>query len=197
MTLKTKVGCQVFGGVLAVLVLSQAVQFYQTRRSNQKLAESSETLLQERELQNVKNIQTALDFGLSACLSRGDMDAFGRLVKLQKDVPGFIEYSLYDQLGHVTSSSDKVLLQRALEPELKTRLFAKPDRLVLVASNSFEIFKPEVATAKCLECHADFKAGTVCGVSHFRFSNDAAARLNTWPITNGKAFPPGYFSSGR
>jgi methyl-accepting chemotaxis protein len=179
MTLRTKVGCQVFGGLLAVLVLSQAVQFYQTRRSNQKLAEASETLLQERELQNVKNIQAALDFGLSACLARGEMDVFGRLVTLQKDVPGFVEFSLYDQKGCVASASDKVLLRRALEPELKTRLFAKPDRLVLVSSNSIDVFKPEVATAKCLECHEDFKAGSVCGVSHFRFSNDASARLNS------------------
>ena len=53
MTLKTKVGCQLFGGVLAVLVLSQAVQFFHARRANHKLGEASEALLQERELQNV------------------------------------------------------------------------------------------------------------------------------------------------
>ena len=166
------------GGVLAVLVVSQAVQFFQARRANHKLTGFSETLLQERELQNVKNIQAALDFGLSACLACGDMDVFGRLVSLQKDVPGFIEFSLYDIKGQVTFASDKASLRRALEPELKTRLFANPERLVRVSSNSFEVFKPEVATAKCLECHDDFKAGAVCGVSHFRFSNEASAQLS-------------------
>jgi|CZKM01.1.fsa_nt_gi hypothetical protein len=178
MTLKTKVGCQLFGGVLAVLVLSQAVQFFHARRANHKLGEASEALLQERELQNVKNIQAALDFGLSACLARGDMEVFGRLVTLQKGVPGFVEFSLYDQKGQFARSSDKASLRRPLEPELRTQLFAKPDRLVRVSSNSFEIFKPKVATAKCLQCHEDFKAGAVCGVSHFRFSNDASARLS-------------------
>ena len=178
MTLKTKVGCQLFGGVLAVLALSQAVQFYETRRSNRKLAESSEALLQERELQNVKNIQVALDFGLSACLARGDMDVFGRLSSLRKDVPGFVGFSLYDQKGQVAWSSEKGNLRHTLEPELKTQLLAGPDRLVRVCSNRFEVFKPEVATAKCLECHEDFKAGAVCGVSHYSFSNDASTRLS-------------------
>ena len=134
-------------------------------------------LLQERELQNVKNIHASLDFGLSECLERGDMGVFERLIKLQKDVPGFIEFSLYNQKGRVTDSSDNTQRGRTLDPQLQSQLFAKPERTVRTTGDRIEIFKPEIATAKCMECHEDFKAGTVCGVSYFRFSNDASTRL--------------------
>ena len=178
MTLKRRVGLNLLGGMLAVLVLAQIVQFRQARRCTERLAGASEALLQTRELQNVKNIHTALDAGLSDALSRGAMDVFTRLVSLQKQIPGFTEFSLYDQKGLVTDSSDTRARGRALAPDLKAELFANPQRLVRTNDAGIEIYKSEVATAKCLECHEDFKAGAVCGVSYFRFSNDVFLQLH-------------------
>jgi hypothetical protein len=83
MTLRSKIGLQLLVGTVAVLVLSQAVPLVQAKRSNRKLAGSSQGLLQERELQNVENIHAAVNFSITECLGRGDMDVFQRLVALQ------------------------------------------------------------------------------------------------------------------
>jgi hypothetical protein len=88
MTLKTQIGLKMLGGVTAVLVLSQAGQFIQTRRANHRMSAASGSLLQERELQNVRNIQASLHFGMADALARGDMEVFGRLVTLQKEEIG-------------------------------------------------------------------------------------------------------------
>jgi hypothetical protein len=177
MSLKAKVGLQLLSGLLAVLVISQAVQFFQAKRSNRKLTGSGETILQERELQNTRNIHDAVEFGLSECLARGDMQIFDRLVSLQKKMPDLIEFSLYNPDGKVTDSSTKSAKNRKLDPELRNQLFSKPDTLVLTSTNGIEIYKPQVATAKCLECHDDCKVGAVRGVTYFRFSNASSARL--------------------
>ncbi len=176
MKLQTKVGLQLLGGLMGVLAVSQAVQYVQAHRSNGRLAGSSQALLQERELQNVKNIHAAVDFSVSDCLGRGDMDVFPRLIKLQQTMPGFLEFSLYDEEGKISDSSLKSARGHKLEPQLKAVLYSKPDELLQTTSNGFEIYKPLIATAKCLECH-DAKVGDIRGVTYFHFSNEAASRL--------------------
>ncbi|MFO1478482.1 MAG: methyl-accepting chemotaxis protein [Verrucomicrobiota bacterium] len=177
MTLKAKVGLQLFGGLLAVMVLAQVVQYFQARHLNAQLTGSSESMLQERELQNVQNIHAAAEFGLSDCLARGDMEVFGRLITLQQRMPDFLEFSLYNPAGKVTDSSLREARGRQLAPALRQQLFSKPDTLVLQSTNGIEIYQPQVATAKCLECHDDCKVGDIRGVTYFRFSNKSAARL--------------------
>jgi methyl-accepting chemotaxis protein len=175
--LQTKIGLQLLGGLMAVLVLSQAAQYVQAHRSNRDLAGSSQALLQERELKNVKNIHAAVEFSVSDCLGRGDMEVFPRLIKLQQIMPGFLEFSLYDGEGKVSDSSLKSALKRQMEPQLKAELFSKSDTMVQTTTNGIEIYKPLIATAKCLECHDNCKIGSVRGVTYFRFSNDAASQL--------------------
>ena len=177
MNVRLKIGLQLSGGVLVVLALSQAVQLVQVRRSNARLAGSSEMLLNQRELQNVRNIHAALDFGLADSLARGDMEIFGKLSSLQHDLPGFTQFSLYDQNGAVALSSQKGIKGQPINPQLKGQLYSKPDRLVLATNGLIEVYKPELATAKCVECHETFKAGTICGVSYFSFTNNAKAAV--------------------
>jgi len=173
------------GGVLPVLVLTQAVQYWHAKRTTSTLTLSSRNLLEERELQNIKNIHAALDAGLSDALARGAMDIFGRLETLQREIPGFAEFSLFNAKGVVTDSSDKLARGRLLAPELRAQVLNSAQRVVLSGTNSIEIYKSEVATTKCLECHEDFKAGVVCGVSYFRFSNDSGKRLQAQMVEVG------------
>ena len=176
MKLQAKIGLQLIGGVIAVLVTSQAVEYLQAHRSNGKLAGSSQALLQEREIQNVKNIHAAVDFSVVDSLGRGDMDVFSRLIKLQQTMPGFIEFSLYDDDGKISDSSLKSARGRRMEPQLKAEAYSKPDAIFKTTTNGFEIYKPLVATAKCAECH-DCKIGAIRGVTYFQFSNEAARQL--------------------
>jgi len=177
MKLQAKVGLQLLGGLTAVLVLLQAVEYFQAHRSTRNLAGTSQALLQERELQNVKNIHAAVEFSVSDCLGRGDMDVFSRLIKLQQTMPGFVEFSLYDKEGKVSDSSLKSALGHQLEPRFKEQIISNPDGLLETTTNGIEIYRPLVATAKCLECHDDCKIGSIRGVTYFRFQNDAANQL--------------------
>jgi hypothetical protein len=77
----------------------------------------------------------------------------------------------------MTDSSTKPLPKRDLPPEVRARLFAGTDLLLLTNDNTIEIYKPLVANAKCLTCHDSYKSGAVCGATYFRFSNDTAAKL--------------------
>ena len=177
MKLQTKIGIQLLGGMVGVLLLAQVVPLIQAKRSNGQLAASSLGLLNGRELQNIQNIQTAVQFSVTDSLSRGDMEVFSRVAALQATMAGFVEFSLYNRDGKITDSSSKSSLGHKLEPELKTRLFASSALLVQTNANVIEIYKPLIAGQKCLECHDKFQAGAVCGATYFRFSNDAAAQL--------------------
>jgi hypothetical protein len=118
-----------------------------------------------------------VDFTVTDALARGDMGVFARLDSLQADLPGLAEFSLYDLSGKITDSSAKPLPKRILDPELKARLYSRPELLLLTNDSTLEIYKPLVATKKCLECHDDKQAGAICGATYFRFSNDTAAKL--------------------
>ena len=177
MKLQTKIGIQILGGMVALQLLTQAIPLIETKRSNGKLAGSSQGLLNERELQNVKNIHTAVDFGVTDSLGRGDMEVFARIAALQSSMPGLVEFSLFNLEGKITDSSRKSAMGRKLDPELKARLFSNPELLLQTNANGIEIYKPLVVSQKCLECHDKYKAGAVCGATYFRFANDSAARL--------------------
>lgn len=177
MTLGRKIGLELVVGMAALLVLSQAIEFVQGRKAHRALADSSRDLLQKRELQQVENFYAAVDHSLSAATARGDMDEWNQISKLQKHAPGFEEFSLFNREGKVSDSSDPRAKGRGLSPDLKTRLFTKPERLTLTSTNGIEIYNALVATAKCQECHDDQKVGEVVGVTYFRFSNDAVVQL--------------------
>jgi hypothetical protein len=177
MKLKNKVGTALLGGMISVLLVAQTATLIQARRSNSRFADTSRQLLNEHQLQNVKNFHTVVDFTVTDALARGDMGVFARLDSLQADLPGLAEFSLYDLSGKITDSSAKPLPKRILDPELKARLYSRPELLLLTNDSTLEIYKPLVATKKCLECHDDKQAGAICGATYFRFSNDTAAKL--------------------
>jgi hemerythrin-like metal-binding protein len=179
MTLKGRIGTQLLGGLLAVLVASQVVQYLQTRQSTGKLLASSQKLVGEESQRLVKNVQAALEFGIDEALARGDMEVFGRVLRLQKELPGLAEVSIYDSKGIVADSSEKAARRKEMDPSLKQTLFAKAESVVKTSPEFIEIYKPEIATAKCLECHEDYKEGKVCGVSYYKFSNAATERLSS------------------
>jgi len=178
MTLQKKLLLTLLGGLVVILPITQGIQFFHNRGTTRELAAASAQLTLERERQNIENIHTGINVAVKDFLARGDMSIFEQLVALQKQIPGFTEFSLYNQKGVVTDSSDKAAMKRLLAPELQRELFANGKKLVRSSDKSFDIYEPQIAHAKCLECHDDFKQDTVCGVTHFRFSNDAVAKLN-------------------
>ena len=177
MTLQKKLLLTLLGGLVVILPVTQGLQYLHNRGTTRELAASSAKLTLDRERQNIENIHTGINVAVKDFLARGDMTIFQRLVALQREIPGFTEFSLYDQKGLITHSSDKTALKRALAPNLQRELFASGKKLVQTSEKSFDIYEPQIAHAKCLECHDNFKKDAVCGVTYFRFSNDAVDRL--------------------
>jgi hypothetical protein len=141
------------------------------------MATAGGDLIKQTELQRVQTIHASLDFGLSYCISQGDMDVFGRLGTLQKSVPGFLEFSLFDRHGKVAYTSNEAAKNHPLSAEIQARLTGTKDRIVLQQPDAIEVYKPEIATSKCIECHKDFLPDSVCGTTYFKFSNAAAHAL--------------------
>jgi methyl-accepting chemotaxis protein len=188
MTLQKKLLLTLLGGLVVILPVTQGLQYFHNQGTTRELASVSAKLLLAREQQNIENIHTGINVAVKDFLARGDMDIFERLIALQHEIPGFTEFSLYDQKGIITYSSDKAALKRPLAPELQRELFAaNGKKLVRPSDKSFDIYEPQIATAKCLECHDDFKKDTVCGVTHFRFSNNAVDQLNAQFNTASRA----------
>ncbi len=178
MTLQKKLLLTLLGGLVFILPVTQGLQYYHNRGTTEELAAASAQLLLDREKRNIENIHTGINVAVTDFLARGDMSIFDRLVALQREIPGFSEFSLYDQKGIITYSSDKAAMKRTLAPDLQRELFTNPKKLVRPSEKSFDIYEPQIAHAKCMECHDDFKQDTVCGVTYFRFSNDAVSQLN-------------------
>ena len=179
MTMQRKLLLTLLGGLAIILPVTQGVQYYHTSSISDELAQASARLTLERERQNIENIHTGMNVAVKDFLERGDMSIFERLVALRKDVVGFSEFSLFDQKGVITYSSDRAALKRPLAADLQKELFTRPTKIVRTSEKAFEIYEPQIAHAKCMECHEDFKKDAVCGVTYFRFSNDAVERLNT------------------
>jgi hypothetical protein len=188
MTLQKKLLLTLLGGLVVILPVTQGLQYFHNQRTTRELASASEKLLLARERQNIENIHTGINVAVTDFLARGDMSIFERLIALQHEIPGFTEFSLYNQQGIITYSSDKASLKRPLAPDLQRELFtANAKKLVRPSDKSFDIYEPQIAYAKCMECHDDFKKDTVCGVTHFRFSNDAVSQLNAQFSTASRA----------
>ena len=177
MTLQKKLVLTILGGLGIVLPVTQALQYWHSRHSNHELADASVALLQQRERQNVEGLHRAVELMVGDFLARGEMGVFEKVIGLQHDIPGFTEFSLYNPKGIVTYSSDPAAKKRVLEPELKTKLFSQPQRVIRSTEQHLEVYQPQMVTAKCLECHEDYKKDTVCGVTYFQFSNEASRKL--------------------
>lgn len=178
MTLQKKLALSLIGGLVVVIPLAQFFQWEHSRSLTAQLAKATGQLLQERELKNVENFHSGVNLMVVDSLARGDMDVFSKILELQKSVPGFVEFSLYNNKGVVTYSSDKSALKRAIDPAIQSHLETNPTIFIRTNRDEFEIFEPQIATKKCMECHDDFTVGKICGVTHFRFSNDSARQLD-------------------
>jgi hypothetical protein len=179
MTLQRRLLLTLVGGLAVILPVTQGLQHLHSRSGNRTLESATAQIILDRERQRAENIHSALNIAVADSVARGEMDIFSQLVSLQKQIPDFAEFSLFDQRGEVTHSSDKAALKRSLPPDLKTELLGAGRKLTRSSRDSFEIYQPQIAEAKCLECHDDFKRDTVCGVTYFRFSNDSVSRLGS------------------
>jgi methyl-accepting chemotaxis protein len=108
-------------------------------------------------------------------MKTGDMDAAQKIMQEVGAVHGVQEFSLTDEKGVVTYSTDAAFIKKSVPADLKSALFSKPDRFSRRAAETLEIYQPIVAEAACIECHGDWKKGEVGSVALLRLSTAEAS----------------------
>ncbi len=177
MNLKKRLILTLMIAMTFMVVVSQVAQFLHSRANTLGLGARNWQSMHQEALQSAENVNTALLFGMNTILESGEMDGFNKVAALEKDITGFQEFSLYNVKGVVTYSSDKAALKRQLPADLQTKLLSHPERLRREKDGAIEIFQPLLAKAKCIECHTDWKADSICGVTLTRFSGKILSDL--------------------
>ena len=175
MKLQTRLTLTLAAGIVLVITGFQAVQSSRLQGHFEKVGQANARILKDNLSGNAEDVQRAVEFGIATAMANGDMDVFDKVTSLQKDLHGLQEFSLYNEKGRITYSSDHSRLKSEMDPGLKQQLYNNPGRLVSESAGLIDIYQPRVVTKSCLECHTDWKAGIVAGVTLFRYSKQSLA----------------------
>lgn len=175
------------GGLLALLVASVLYQQFRNATAWRKLAADNVATLEAAEWKSAENVFLSVQHAVSGSLERGEMEKFIKLLEAQRNIKGLLEFSLFDQQGVATHSSDPKYVKRALPAELRAGLLSQNATLKRMTNGAFEIYQPQLVNADCVRCHTTWREGSIGGVTCFRFSTEsltdsqarAAAALKT------------------
>jgi len=161
------------GGIAVMFLISLALELYRNDAMLRKFSAENLALLEQREQQSAENIFTTAENSVKDSLERGEMDKFVSLLAGQKAIKGLQEFSLFDQQGVVTYSSDQGFVNKRLPLELRGRLQTEFQQITRRTNDSFEIYHSQKVQADCLRCHLDWKEGDSSGVLLGRFSTES------------------------
>ncbi len=123
----------------------------------------------------VDNLSQSLQQGVKDSLERGQMKNFEKLLRIQKNIRGVIDVTLYDRKLHGNLSSsvttvadpslkDIALKGVALPPEMLDKLRALTKPMTMVEQSALRIYTPQMVTADCIRCHPTWKEGEQGGM---------------------------------
>ncbi|RJP32040.1 MAG: sensor histidine kinase [Candidatus Omnitrophota bacterium] len=159
--------------LIVVVAVSQNLLYNSVIRHIKTFAEENNMIIQANVESNAKNIFRSVERATAGSLQRGEMEKFTKLLQEQKKVEGLLEFSLFDETGVVTHSSDDAFLERRLPDELHNRLLSDSGMILRYKDGAIEIFYPHENTADCIRCHTNWQIGNIGGVSYFRFSTES------------------------
>jgi methyl-accepting chemotaxis protein len=178
MKLQTKLVLVLVAGVSVVYAGSTWFQCRQGLRTVARFGKDSCADDQARQLQWMDALHQSVMAALLDAMAAGDMDKVDKILASQGSVKGVRDLSLYDSNAQITYSSDPARLKQALPAELKHQLLTSPQAAERRTADSLEIYEPQVAQDKCLECHSTMsgmKKGQVIGVLGLRISSESLA----------------------
>jgi len=185
MKLQTKFILTFLSVTLLIVLGGQIWQQTNSSRTLDGLSRENLGLLDQREQLHAENICQTIDPVVQDTIRLGDMPKLDLLISNYSHIDGLLEYSIYNNKGVAAYSSrrDLVKSRKTLPTDIKNQVLGNPARLERRTDEAFEIYKPMVVTAKCLECHDEFKAGAIGGVSLLRLSTDTLAKSKqSWTI---------------
>jgi methyl-accepting chemotaxis protein len=181
--------------IVAVAIMG-LLQMLSIRQLVHRLSADNVALLDQQQHDRAVSVNNAIQFSMQRFLQKGDMDVFEAVANLQQQIAGFKEFSLYNDKGIVTYSSDRGALKRPMAAELKARLYQQSKSYLFETNEVIEIYQPLLTQQSCVECHANNKLGSVCGVAVCRFSTEAMTAMKQ-QCQNGaeRIDKAGFFSS--
>ena len=172
MKLHHRICLPLLAGISLTICGSQALQYYKTQSLIKRADAENSQVVHQRLNDSIKGVLQAVDFGIRQSMASGDMDTFEKAARLQHDIKGLRELSLFNAKGVIAYSSDPKRLKASLPQELGAALLAKPERLERETSTTIEVYQPEVVTKACMECHKDWKENSIPGVLLYCFSKE-------------------------
>jgi methyl-accepting chemotaxis protein len=178
MKLQTKFILVLLSATLLAFVGSQVFQQALSTKALKRLGSENLGALEQREQIHAENIFQTADPIVQATIGLGEMPKLDVLIKTFTNIEGILEYSIYDHKGVAAySSSHEVLKSRKTLPDdMKNQVLSDPAKRSRHTRDAFEIYRPMVVVPKCLECHDDFKQGTIAGVALLRLSTATLTR---------------------
>ena len=176
-TLYAKLIVSLLAGLVFVVAAAQVFQYIKVSGIISNFSQSNIQLLKQREEGFAKNIYGSVERAVAGSLERGEMEKFTNLLTAQRQVEGLLEFSLLNQKGVVTHSSDDSYLNKEISRDIQDRLYKNPEMMLLWSENAIEIYQPQMINGDCVRCHTDWKVGDIGGIMHFRFSKETLNKV--------------------
>jgi len=189
MKLQTKFILTLLSTTLLALIAAQIIQQTLGKRALTNLSRQNLGLLEQREQLHAENIYQTVDPIVQETIALGDMPKIDALICNFTNIDGLLEYSIYDNKGMAAYSArhDILKTKKTLPVDLKAQLLANPARVSRRTDEAFEIYHPMLVSAKCIECHTEFKKGEIGGVEVLRLSTDVLAKSKqNWNAATGQ-----------
>ena len=106
------------GGIVVMFAASLVMELYRNAKMLQQLSTENLAVLEQRETKNAENVFLTTENAVKGSLERGEMEKFIRVLRTQKSIKGFLEFSLFNREGVVTHSSDQAFLDQKLPADL-------------------------------------------------------------------------------
>jgi hypothetical protein len=175
--LHTKLILILLSCLATVVILAQALQFWQITGQISKLSNFNLGLLTQREENFAKNLYHSVANSVAASLDRGEMDKFAGLLKQTSQIEGLLEFSLFDTKQQVSYSSDNSFLHKTLPNDIAEKVVKGEGMIYSMDEKAIEIYHAQKITGDCLRCHTDWHLNDPHGgILYFRFSADALAQ---------------------
>lgn len=175
MNLQTKFSAVLVASTLVTLAATQWIQHCFSDRALQQACHDNLEQLAAREQANASSFFSTVDPMLRRAIDEGKMDEIGAMLGDHSDGNTTFEYYVCDTNGLAQYSNMRSKLKSGvtISPEIKDKLVAGSEQLERQTDDAFEIYKPLVVTAKCLECHDGYKVGQAGGYTFMRVSKDS------------------------
>jgi methyl-accepting chemotaxis protein len=176
MKLHAKLSIVLLGGILLVVSITQAIQFFSVNKQIAGLSNNDMKLLRTREEQAAANICESVERAVAGSLERGEMQKFSRLLEEQRNIKGLIEFSLFGRNGVVTHSSEPSAIRRSISAEIQGRLNTDGKEIVVSTPQRIDIYRPQTIRPDCIRCHTDWPSSGLGGVTFLSFSTQELAQ---------------------